>query len=120
MGELVQNGGGQGGDVAGPLPEGRNVDGKGVEAVIEVLSKLALIHIVRQAGVARGDHPHIHVDLLDAAHRTDAALLKHPEQLGLEAQVHLGDLVQEEGAAGGGLEEPQLAALFCPGEGPST
>lgn len=96
------------------------MDGKGVEAVIEILSKLALIHIVRQAGVARGDHPHIHVDLLDPAHRTDAALLKHPEQLGLEARSISEISSRKRVPPAAASKSPSLPPFFAPVKAPST
>ena len=92
-GEVVQDGVGQSGDIAGALPQGRDVDGKGAQPVVEILAEPALGHIVREVRVAGGNDPHIRVQLLDPAHRADLSLLKRPKELGLEGQVHLGDLV---------------------------
>ena len=115
--QLVQDGAGQQRDIAGPLPQGRDVQGKGVEAVVQILPELPLRHIVGQGGVAGGDHPHVGLQLLDRAHRAEPPLLEDAQQLGLEPDVHFGDLVQKEGAAGGGLEEAHLAAPLGAGEG---
>ena len=43
--------------------------------------------------------------------------MQDPQQPGLQRQIHLGDLVKEQRAAGGRLQEPNLAALFGAGEG---
>ena len=84
---------GQWDDIVPPLPQGRDVDGKGAQPVVEILAEPALGHIVREVRVAGGNDPHIRVQLLDPAHRADLSLLKRPKELGLEGQVHLGDLV---------------------------
>ena len=118
VGEILQNGLGQGGDVPRPLPQRGNMEGEGAQPVVQVLAEFAGGHIGGQVGVAGGHHPHVHRHLLDAAHRADDVFLKGAQQLGLEAYVHLGDLVQEEGAAGGGLEQAHLAAPLGPGKGP--
>ena len=93
------------------------MEGEGAQPVVQVLAELAGGHIGGQVGVAGGHYPHVHRHLLDAPHRADDVFLEHPQQLGLEAHVHLGDLIQEEGAAGGGLEQAHLAAPLGAGKG---
>ena len=80
------------------------MDGEGVEAVEQVGAEFPLLHIAGQIGVAGGDDAHVGLHLLHAAHRPDAAFLEGAQELGLEADVHLGDLVQKERPAGGGLK----------------
>ena len=43
------------------------------------------------------------------AQPAQAAVLQHLEELGLQAAAHLADLVEEERAAVGGFEQPELA-----------
>jgi len=45
------------------------------------------------------------------AHRQHAPVLKHAQQLGLERQVQLSDLVQEQDSLVGGAEQPQAIAI---------
>ena len=54
--------------------------------------------------------PHVDRDLGLAAEAAERALLEDAEELGLGAGLHLGDLVEEEGAAVGELEAA-LAAV---------
>jgi hypothetical protein len=44
------------------------------------------------------------------------ALFQHPQQAGLQAEGHLADLVEEQGAAVGRLEQPGVAAAARAGE----
>lgn len=120
VGQLVQNGLGQDGDIARALPQGRDPDGKGVQTVVQVFAEFAAADVFRQVGIAGCDDPHVHLRLLYRPDRTHPMLLEGPQQLGLEADVHFRHLVQEQGAAVGGLEQAHLAALPRPGKGPSA
>ena len=53
------------------------------------------------------------MDGLGAAHPVEFAFLEHAQELGLQPDVHLGNFVQEDGAAVGHLELAELA-----GDGP--
>ena len=57
-----------------------------------------------QVAVGGGQDAHVHLDRRCAAQPVDLALLQRAQQLGLQAHVHLADLVQQQGAAAGGLE----------------
>ena len=64
-------------------------------------------------------HPHVHLLGLAPADPPDLALLQHPEQLGLEVERQVADLVEQQralvgqleqaGAVGGGAGERALA-----------
>ncbi len=56
----------------------------------------------------RRDHAHVDRRGLRGAEPADLAALQGAEQLHLERRRHLGDLVQEQRAAVGFLEEPEL------------
>ena len=77
-----------------------------VEAVEEVLAERPLGDHLRQVAVRRGDDAHVDRLLHRAAHGAHALLLQHAEQARLHLQRHLADLVEQEGAALGLLEEP--------------
>ena len=62
-------------DIGTSVLEGRHVDGKLVDAVIEVLSELAFGYRLRQILVGGTDESDIHINLLRAAQRTDFPLL---------------------------------------------
>ena len=66
--------------------------------------------------VGRGDDARVGADGLAAADAGELALLEDAQQLRLQVERHVGDLVQEERAAGRGLELAD-AALDGAGEG---
>ena len=87
-----------------------------VEPVVEILAEAAGGNGRFQVGVGGGDDAHVHRDGFGGAHGPHFAFLQHPQQLGLELQGHVADLVQEQGAAVGGLEEAGAVAIGA-GEG---
>ncbi len=62
------------------------------------------------------DHPHVDPDQLAPADAEEFAFGQHPQQPGLQRQRHVADLVQEQGAAVGLFEAPDMPALGA-GEG---
>jgi hypothetical protein len=58
--------------------------------------------------VCRGDQAYVEVALVGSADRSDLLLLERPEQLGLERQRQVADLVEQQRAAIGLLEEADL------------
>ena len=107
---------GQGEDVLGPLAQRREVDLDGVEPVEQVLAEALLPRLRLDVRVGGRDHPHVDALVAGAAHPLELAGLQHPQQLGLLLQRHVGDLVEEEGAAVGQLEAAG-AVLLGVGEG---
>ena len=72
-----------------------------------------------QVAVRGGQHADVDVDRLARADPLERFLLQHPQQLGLQRQIDLGDLVQQDRAAVGRLEAaraggvgPRKGALF--------
>ena len=90
----------------GPLAQRRQADGEDGEAMIEVFAQPPLGHLLGEVAVGGGHQADIDLDGAGAADPLEAALLEHPEELGLERGVELGDLVEEQGAAVGQLEPP--------------
>src|SRR5207253_1702696 len=64
----------------------------------------------REVAVGRRDEPHIHAPRARAAHPEEGPGLERSEDLDLAVRLHLTDLVQEERAAVGQLDEPRLGA----------
>ena len=103
-------------DVGTSVLEGRHVDGKLVDAVIEVLSELAFGYRLRQILVGGTDESDIHINLLRAAQRTDFPLLQGSEELHLYFVVEVSHLIEENRSAVSYLEGA-LLILFGSGKG---
>jgi hypothetical protein len=95
-------------DVVAPLAEGRQADRQDGQAVVEVLAEAARPDGVLEVLAGGGHHPGVGGLAARAAEAADRALLDHLEELGLERLGREADLVQEEGPAVRGLEEPGL------------
>src|SRR5690606_6785462 len=72
---------------------------------VEVFAELALLGQVLQVAVGGGDEAHVDLLRLHRADPADLALLQHAQQARLGIQRQLADLVQEQGAAVGGLHQ---------------
>jgi hypothetical protein len=91
--------------------------GDDVEAEEQILAELAFPHPVFKVAVGGGEHAHIHFHGFRAAHAVYFPFLQHSEQLGLQAELHFGNFVQQQGAASGKLEFAEFAGNG-PGKGP--
>ena len=103
-------------DVVLPLPQGRHGEGDDVEPVVEVLAEAPFDHQPLQVGIGGGEETHAHFHLLRAADPAEAPRLEDGEQLGLQVDRHETDLVEEQGAPVGDLDQA-LAAGAGVGEG---
>ena len=115
--EHFQKPGGEFGNILEPFPERRDVEGKHVQPVVQILPELPLGHGLDQIPVGACNHPHIHFDRLVAAHPLKLAFLKHPEQFALQSQSDLRNLVQQDRPSVRELK-PAVPPLRGPGEGP--
>lgn len=110
--------GGEGGDVFGPITEGRQVDGYNAQSVVQVCAERAAGDGVFEVHVGGGDDAdvrHARARFTDALER---AFLQEAKELGLQRRVQVTDLIEEEGAAGGCLHGPDAVAHGS-GEGAS-
>ena len=82
-----------------PLAQRRQLQGEHVQAEQQVVAEAALGHRALEVAVARGDQADVDLDRLAAADAVDLALLDRAQQLGLQARVHLADLVEQQRAA---------------------
>ena len=96
---------------------GGQEDLEGVEAEEKVLAELLVLDHVAQVAIGGAEDPDVDAERLVLAHAADLARFEEPEQLDLHALVELADLVEEERAAVGDLEEP-LAVGIGAGERP--
>ena len=115
--QLVDDGPGELGDVALALAQGRDPDGEDAQTVEEVLAEGALGDAALQIAVRGGDDAGVDLDGAAAADAGDLPLLEDAQELGLGGEGQLADLVEEDGALVGDLEETGLALAVGPGEG---
>src|SRR2546422_1109668 len=101
-------------DVLGPLAQGREIDGKDVQPVVEVGAKLSRLDQLLERPVRGGDDPDVAPDRVRAADPLELLLLEHAKQLRLEVQRQVTDLVEEERAA---VRELEAADPACDGTG---
>src|SRR5215471_51277 len=98
-------------DVLSPLAQRWQRNGQHVDPVVEILAERLVPHRLRGIAVGRRDDPHVDLDLRLAADPADHAILQDAEILHLERGTHLRDLIEEDGAAVGQLEEARLALV---------
>ncbi len=96
--------------VADALAQRRQGDREHREAVIEVFAEATLLHSGGQVLVRRGDDPDVHWLVARGTEAAHHAILEHLEQLGLQRFRQEPDLVQEDRAAVGGLQQSRLGA----------
>jgi hypothetical protein len=102
--------------VAHALAQRRHDDADDVEPVVQVLAEAAGLHLGRQVLVRGAEDAHVDRHLGRPAQRPHGALLDDAQQLALHGQRQVADLVEEQRAALGGLEEA-LAVFRRTGEG---
>jgi hypothetical protein len=99
---------GKRGDVAGPLPQRRQMDGGDVQAEEEILPELSGGDRRIEVDIGGGEDAHVDRNRVARAEADDLSLLQDAEQLDLERSRQVADLVEEEGAAVGRLEPADL------------
>src|SRR5690606_31706887 len=86
----------------------READREHAEPVVKILPKrLVLDRLVRHP-VRRRDDPRLDRDFLLATDRQDLARLEHAQEMRLELRRHLRQLVKEQRAVVGALEEARM------------
>ena len=91
-------------DIFGAIAQRGNLNGKYVEAVVEVATESALSDTVGEVGVGGGDDADVHALSARAAETLELLLLKDAEKLGLEFERKVADFVEEKRAAIGQFE----------------
>ena len=82
-----------------------------VEPVEEIFAEAPFFHLVHQIAVRGGDESHVDRELARPAQAPEGLRLQDLEELGLQLQRQLSDLVQENRATIGQLEQAGLAFL---------
>ena len=95
-------------DVLAALAQRRQDDRDDVDAVVEVFAEPPLGDRLGQVLVGRGDDADVGLQLLEPADAPEPPLLQHAQQLDLHHRAHLADLVEEDRALLGHLEQPLL------------
>ena len=108
---------GQLGNILTALLECGDVDADDVEAVEQILAKLAIGDPLLQILVGGRDDPYIHLHRLVASDSIELAIGQDTQQPGLHIQRHVADLVEKQGAAVG-LLEAAMADVVGAGESP--
>ena len=93
---------------SGLLAEGRQVDGDDLQPVVEVLAEAAPLDLVVEVLVRGADEADVDGARARLADPADLLLLEDAEELGLEGERQVADLVEEERAARGLLDEPDF------------
>src|SRR5262249_9819323 len=96
---------GEHGHVAAAAPQGGEPDAPDDEAVEEVVAEAAVLHLAVEIAPRRAEDAQIAADPKLATQAAHRRALEHPEELGLERRVEVADLVDEERAAVGLLED---------------
>jgi hypothetical protein len=105
-------------DVLGALAQRGDRDRDHVEPIEQVAAEAPRLDLRLQVAVGGGDDAHIDLHRRVAAHRTHLAVLEHAQELPLEPDAHVADLVEEERAAVGLLEQAAFGHVRA-GEGAS-
>jgi hypothetical protein len=92
------------GDVAAALAQRRQAEADDIEAEEQVFAEAAGADLRRQIAVGGGEDAYIHPHRLRTPDAVDLALLHGAQQLGLQAQLHLANLVEQERAPVGRFE----------------
>ena len=97
--------------VVAPLPQGRQVDGKDIQPVIQVRPEFSLSRPRLQVAVCRCDQPHVRADGFVPAHTFECLLLRQAQDLGLKGRRHVANLVQKNRASVALLKLADAAAI---------
>src|SRR5581483_2902024 len=93
------------------LAQRRKPDVEHLEAIEEILAKVAAFDRLAQIAVRRSDDAHVGFDDPRAAQPLELALLQHAQELRLRAEAHLADFVQKQRAAGRELDLSRFGLL---------
>src|SRR4029079_12998931 len=85
----------------------------------EVFAEAAAADGLVEVGVGGGDDAYVDGAGGVVTERRDFAGFEEAEEFGLELEAHLGDLVEEQGAALGGADDAEVVAVRA-GEGAAT
>ena len=114
--EAVEETLGQRRDVFATFAQRRQLDRKVGQAVVKVRTQYVAGHRIGRIAIGRRDDAHINRHVVLAAEAGDHAVFQRTQQVDLQLRGHLGDFVEEQGAALGAFEVPGVR-LRCAREG---
>ena len=97
--------GGEQRDVVAALAQRRQHDRDDVHPVVEIGAESTLAHLRSEVAVRGGDQAHVDFHRPRRPERHDLALLHRAQELDLQGTRDVGDLVEKEGTAVGGVED---------------
>src|SRR5204862_111260 len=86
-----------------------------LDAVAQIVAEAAQLDQLGERALGRGDHADVDLARPIVADPAQGAVLQHAQELGLHGRAGVGDLVEEQGAAVGDLE--QAAAMAASSSG---
>src|SRR5262249_39774881 len=92
-------------DVAALLAKRWKLDPRHREPIKEVIAEATRLDLLVQIAARGRHHPHVDADPLAAAHPSQLGSLDRAEQLGLQRDVEIADLVDEQRASVGVLKK---------------
>ena len=103
---------GEGRDLDAPLAQRRHVEADDVQAVEEVFAEAALATRASRSALVAAMTRTSTLDRLRFADRVDLARLEEAEELGLHVERRFANLVEEQGAAGGGADDARRSVRW--------
>src|SRR4051812_1735126 len=100
----------KGEDVLSALAQGRQVNRKNAEAIVEIGSKIPALHHLFDRGVRGGNHAHVRLLLLSRTDGPISLILEYSQQCYLGIATQCLNFVQEQGSLFGFSDQP------CPAE----
>jgi hypothetical protein len=83
-------------DIFKALTQGRQLNWKNRETIIQILAKQVLLDAALQIGVCRRYHPNVHLQVVIAADSLHFALFEKAQHFALQRQRHITNLVKEQ------------------------
>ena len=84
-------------------------DRDNVESIEQIFAERPGFNHLADVAAGGGNDPDIHLAVFVSAHRSDGKCLQHAQELGLQPELKVADLVDEECSAVGLLEAPNAA-----------
>ena len=97
-------------DIVAARPQWRQLQPQGAQAVEQIGAKAAPLNRLLQVVVGGADDAKVDRHRLLPADPGDGLLFQRAQQPGLQVQRHFADLIQKQGAAVGGFQQPAPAA----------
>src|ERR1700733_4271906 len=86
-------------DILFALAQRRQHQRKNIEAMVQVLAKRSLLHLILQIAVRSNNHSNIYRNRFISANALNFAFLEHSQQLRLHRHRHIANLIQEKSSA---------------------